>query len=225
MWCLKWSAGACALLIAASAHAQQHAGDMYAGVALGTVWNLEVEENSGAIVDDMRAAGVTVRDFSTGSDDRAFAWSVYAGYAVSEMLALEAGYLGSGKVSMRIDVSGSFGGEEFQSDAAARARRSSFYGALVGYLPIDSFFSPFGKIGVRRWELEVEGTASFASENTGDAVSLDDRDTGFSLLVGVGADMPMTDSVSLRIEYLYLPLGEDDGGDEHRGELGVRYTF
>ena len=59
-------------------------------------------------------AGYSDFNLSTSSDEKAFAWNLFAGYAVNEVLAIEAGYLGSGKVSMELDVSGTLEGEQLR---------------------------------------------------------------------------------------------------------------
>ena len=92
--------------------------------------------------------------------------------------------------------------------------------------PVNSFVKPFGKIGVRWWDDEIDATARYRFSDRDMSLSPpSDHDNGFGLLFGVGAEMPMTESASFRVEYLYLPLGDDHGGDEHRAHAAVRYTF
>ena len=181
-------------------------------------------EGSQEFEDLLRQAGFTDFNFSIDDDDKAFAWSVYAGYALNEHFAIEAGYLGSDKVSIGWDLAGTLHGEQLRTEVDSEIRRWSLYGALVGHIPIDYSVKPFAKIGVRRWSEEYESTSTLTPANYS-VSSEGDHDNGFGLLLGVGADAPITEAVSFRIEYLYLPLGDDHGGNEHRAHVGVYYTF
>ena len=222
---LAWFVGLCAVLVTTSAYSQNRAGNVYVGAALGMTWYPELEEGVGDFENELRREGFTDFKLSTSSDERAFAWNLFAGYAVSEVFAIEAGYLGSGKVSMGLDLSGTLDGEQLRFGTDAQASRWSLYGALVGHVPMNSFVKPFGKIGIRWWDDEIDGTATIVLGNTRYPISLSEHDNGFGLLFGIGADVPMTESASFRIEYLHLPLGDDHGGDEHRAHVGMYYTF
>ena len=103
---LAWFVGLCAVLVTTSAYPQNRAGNVYVGAALGMTWYPELEEGVGDFENELRREGFTDFELSTSSDERAFAWNLFAGYAVSEVFAIEAGYLGSGKVSMGLDLSG-----------------------------------------------------------------------------------------------------------------------
>ena len=222
---LAWFVGLCAVLVTTSAYPQNRAGNVYVGAALGMTWHPELEEGVGDFENELRQGGFADFNLSTSSDERAFAWNLFAGYAVSEVLAIEAGYLGSGKVSMRLDVSGTLDGEQLRFGTDAQARRWSLYGALVGHVPTNSFVRPFGKIGIRRWDDEIDGTATAVLGNISYPISLREHDNGFGLLFGIGADVPMTESASFRVEYLHLPLSADHGGNEHRAHVGMYYAF
>ena len=222
---LAWLVGLCAVLVTTSAHPQNRAGDVYVGAALGMAGYPELEEGVGDFENELRRDGFSDVNLSTSSDESAFAWTLFAGYAVNEVFAIEAGYLGSGKVSMGLDISGTLDREQQQFGSDAQARRWSLYGALVGHVPMNSFVKPFGKIGIRRWDDEIDGSATAVLANIQYLISLSEHDNGFGLLFGIGADAPVTDSASFRIEYLLLPLSDDHGGDEHRAHVGMYYTF
>ena len=132
---LKWLTGVCAVLMATSAYPQDRVGDMYVGAAPGMVLYPELEEHTGKFENELRQEGHNnINNLSLSTDDRAFAWSAFAGYALND-------------------------------------------------------------------------------------------DNGLGLLLGGGLDVPVTDAASFRIEYLYLPLSDDHGGDEHRAHLGAFYSF
>ena len=114
----------------------------------------------------------------------------------------------------------------FNFNAKVKLRRWSLYGALVRQVSLDSsFVMPFVKIGVRRWHDEFEGTGTITIADNLVSVPFDDDDNGLGLLLGGGLDVPITNAASFRIEYLYLPLSDDHGGDEHRAHLGAFYSF
>ena len=220
-----WFVGLCAVLVTTAAYPQSRAGDVYVGAALGVTWYPELEEGVGDFENELRRAGYADFNLSTSSDERAFAWNLFAGYVVNEVFAIEAGYLGSSKVSMRLDVSGTLDGEQLHFGTDAQARRWSLYGALVGHVPMHSFVKPFGKVGIRRWADDIDGTTAVVLSDTRHRISYSERDNGFGLFLGIGADVPMAESASFRIEYLYLPLSDDHGGDGHRAHVGMYYTF
>ena len=216
----------CAVLVATSAYAQSRAGDVYVGAALGMAWYPQIEDGVRDLERELQEEGPPGLSLTTSSDESAFAWNLFAGYFVNEVLAVEAGYLGSSKVSMQIDVSGTLEGEPLHFSTDAQAKRWSLYGALVRHVPVNSFVKPFGKIGVRWWDDEIDATARYRFSDIDMQLSRpSDHDNGFGLLFGVGAEMPMTESASFRVEYLYLPLGDDHGGDEHRAHAGIYYRF
>ena len=222
---LAWLVGLCAVLVTTAAYPQERAGSLYVGAALGMTWYPDLEEGLGDVENELRRGGLTDFSLTTSSDDNAFAWNLFAGYAVSEALAIEGGYLGSGKVAMDLDFAGTFDGEQLGFAADAEARRWSLYGAVVGHLPMNSAVKAFGKVGVRWWDDELEGRQTIELGGARYPIAIDEDDNGFGLLLGVGADVPMTESASFRIEYLYLPLGNDYGGDEHRAHVGMYHEF
>ena len=232
---LIWLAGLCAVLMATSAYPQGRVGDIYVGAAPGMVFYPELEEQTGKFENELRQEGhANINNFSSSTEDRAFAWSAFAGYNLNDDFALELGYLGSGEVNQSQDLTATFDGlevffdgNEVSFDAKVKMRRWSLYGALVRQVSLDSsFVMPFVKVGVRRWHNEIEGTGTLTIADSLVSVPFDDDDdNGLGLLLGGGLDVPITDAASFRIEYLYLPLNDDHGGDEHRAHLGAYYSF
>ena len=228
---LKWLTGVCAVLMATSAYPQDRVGDMYVGAAPGMVLYPELEEHTGKFENELRQEGHNnINNLSLSTDDRAFAWSTFAGYNLNDDFALEVGYLGSGEVHQSMDLTATFDEYEvsfnFNAKVKVKVRRWSLYGALVRQVSLDSsFVMPFVKIGVRRWHDEFEGTATITIANRLVSMSEKDDDNGLGLLLGGGLDVPITNAASFRIEYLYLPLSDDHGGDEHRAHLGAFYSF
>ena len=114
---LIWLAGLCAVLMATSAYPQGRVGDIYVGAALGTVFYPELEEDTGNIENELRQEGHNnINNLSLSTDDRAFAWSAFAGYNLNDDFALELGYLGSGEVKQSLDLTATFDGLEVSFD-------------------------------------------------------------------------------------------------------------
>ena len=204
-----WMTSLVAALASTSAYSQQHreAGDVYFGGALGYYATPQAEDELQRSLDTAAGLG-TVR---ASVDDGAIGWSVYGGFAISDGLVLEAGYLGSADS----DVSLQLEGQTVEGDWTT----SAFYAAVVGYFPMPRGAAayPFLKLGVALWD--ADATLNIA----GHTVS-DDWD-GTDPLFGVGFDIPGFEALSFRGEYLLLWIDENDGGNQHRFQAGVSFTF
>ena len=223
---LTWLTAICAVLVATSAYPQQHMGDMYVGASAGMAFYPDLEELTRNFENELRQEGYTgIENLSSSTDDRVFAWNAFAGYHLNSDFAIEVG-LGSVEVNQSLDLTGTIEGLEVSFDYKVKVRRWSLYGAIVRQFSMDSSFVPFVKIGVRQWNDSYDGTGNLTIANRTAAVpaGLDD-DNGLGFLLGGGLDVPLTDAASFRIEYLYLPLSENHGGDEHRVHLGAYYAF
>ncbi len=93
------------------------------------------------------------------------------------------------------------------------------------------------------WTATVRGRIGYAFDSfllyaTGGAAiggvesaSLLDDDTRFGFAVGAGAEAALTDSISAKIEYMYIDLGDDDLGgvpvdiDAHTVKAGLNFHF
>ncbi len=224
---LTWLTAICAVLMATSVYPQERVGDLYVGASSGMAFFPDLEERTGNFENELRQEGDTgIENLSLSTDDRVFAWSAYAGYNLNDDFAIEVGYLGSGELNQRLELAGTIDGLEVSFDFKGKVRRWSLYAALVRQFSMDSSFVPFVKIGMRRWDDEFVNTGKITIANRTAAVPADfEDDNGLGLLLGGGLDVPVTDTASLRIEYLYLPLSEDHGVDEHRAHLGAYFAF
>ena len=108
-------------------------------------------------------------------------------------------------------------------DGRSEVSRWSLYGALVARMATGSRVEPFAKVGVRRWDDTIDSSARV--ESTRGEFSESDDDEGYGLLLGAGVDVGVTEVSALRLEYVYLPLGDAHGGDEHRVSVGAHYSF
>ena len=143
-----------------------------------------------------------------GTDTSLLAGSLYGGVRVNEFVAIEVGYMKSAKgdiKSRNVDTGVDYGVD-------------TLYGAVVAHIPTDGDLTPFAKLGMHRWELDV------AAQSGGTRVSV--SDDGTDLLLGAGVDWALDDSWSVRAEYMYLPYDDgDDDGKAHAFLVGVNRTF
>ena len=201
-----WLTGLVAALAATSAYSQhREAGDVYLGAALGYHMAPDFEDELQNASDVLLGTGTA----SASVDDGVFGWGAYGGYFLTDTLAAEAGYLGNADM----DVSLRFGGGgEIKGDLSS----SAFYGAVVAHLPMSdgAAASPFIKAGLARWDVEV-------SWKGGDTVD----DDGTDLLLGAGVDVPINEDASIRGEWMMLLIEDDDGGSQHRFQVGVNFAF
>ena len=158
-------------------------------------------------VDFCAASGGRCR---TGNEETVY--SVYGGFELSPHVAIEAGWVGHEALEI--------GFRDPCSDGSALRRELSawsVYAAAVGRPPVDTGrIRPFGKAGVYRWKAEDETTCSsgvFAA--TG-------KDDDAALLVGVGADVELTERTSLRAEWLYFT---ESDGKAHAFLGGLNFRF
>ncbi len=125
-----------------------------------------------------RAGMVSVDDDSAGLNfsDRALSGGVYGGINLSERIALELSYLSSGIL------------EEDFGVVSVEAKYSGGTLVAVGRLPTSASgnSSIFGKVGFYVGEVDV----SLGSLSGGDS------DSGFT--AGIGADMELTETITLR---------------------------
>lgn len=204
-----WTIGLVAALASTSAYSQQHreAGDVYFGGALGYYVMPEAEDELQQSLDTAIGLGTTRATI----DDGAIGWSVYGGFAVSDGLALEAGYLGSADQDIDIQLQG----ETVETDRST----SAFYAAVVAHFPMPygAAAYPFVRAGIARWDTDTSLSVA------GRTITRDDD--GTDPLFGVGVDIPGFNALSFRGEYLFLSIDDDGGGHQHRFQAGVSFTF
>ena len=204
-----WMTGLIAALVATPAYSQhRESGDVYLGAAVGYHMAPDAEDQARRTVRGTPG----LENAQVSIDDEVIGWGVYGGFAVTDGLALEAGWLGNADMETTTLWSG--------VDTRVDISSSAFYAAVVASFPMPqgSAVYPFVKAGMARWDAE-------ATVNVGDdtVVSLDGD--GTDPLFGVGVDVPGFGNLSFRGEYLILWIDDDDGGYQHRFQAGVNFTF
>lgn len=204
-----WMSGLVAALVAASVHAQHRDfGDVYVGAALAYHVAPDVQSMIQRDIDaDPQARGASV-----SVDEGVLGWGVYGGFAVTEWLALEAGYLGNA------DMETTLRGAMFPP-VEGDFSLSMFHAAVVAGFPMPrgSTMYPFVKAGVARWNVESSFTLG--------GITITDEIDGTDPLFGVGVDVPGLGAATFRGEYTFFLIDDDDGEHHHRFQAGVNFTF
>lgn len=182
-----------ALLAAALAPSAAFADDFYAGATLS------------------KGGSLTYRNPANGKTDTADAqgtYKLYGGYAFTDDLALEGGYLHTGATHFDRVALGLSGAPTFQ--------RQAFYAALRPQLQFSENWSVFGKVGVIRNTFK-------ATDGAGDANSV----SSVKPLLGVGVAYNVTKAAALTLEYEHGGRTRKPGLDikQNSLQLGVKFGF
>jgi OmpA-OmpF porin, OOP family len=139
------------------------------------------------------------------SDNRANSYSLTGGAYFTNNLGVELGYTDFGTINR----------------AGGTSRADAFSVSLVGKLPLAPSFNLLGKVGTSYGRTEV-------SAAPGSGVT-PGSDSGFGLLVGVGAEYMFTPNWSVLLQYdahdLRFIGGSSDRERVGVASLGVRYSF
>lgn len=134
-------------------------------------------------IDQVREAclGVGATCTTDGTDT---AFKAFAGYRITPYLAVEGGYIDLGEATANAAA---------PSAATATLSAQGGYVALMPHVPIGSIGSIFGRVGLSAVdaELVVASGGATASDSTGAA----------ALVFGAGAEINLTDSISIRGEW------------------------
>ncbi|KQV85076.1 hypothetical protein ASD15_08100 [Massilia sp. Root351] len=166
------------------------------------------EENYYAGVTASRGGTLTYRNPANGktaSDDAGTIFKVYGGFALTDYLALEAGYAQGGKARFDKALLGMASEPTFKA--------SNFYLAGRATHHFNDDWSVFGKLGVTR--NRYEGTAASGSVSS------------TKPLLGVGMAYNITKEAALTVEYENLGRTRKDGVNvKHNAlQLGVKMGF
>ena len=184
-----------ALIATASTLSIAHAEGAYVGA--GVIGSRHTFDVPGAISSDSKSGNK-------------LSGKVFGGYDLDKTWSIEGGYadLGSSSYSYS-DAAGAMG----HLDASSH----SFYGAAKGTIPLNEQFGLFGKLGVARNHVSVNGT--------GAATSLTQIDDKTDLYAAVGGQYNLNKKVALTVEYERFGKNNDLGNKASAISAGARYNF
>jgi len=157
-------AGVLAAGLGIAATANAGAGDVYAGASLGNA------------------------SPDTSGLDSAVGWKIFAGYEISDILAVEGGYTSFGEMDGPTILGSSTSVEP-----------TGFEVAVVGNSPINSQLSVFGKVGLLAWDFQTN-LGVFGSETT----------TGTDVFYGIGGQYEVSGNLAMRASWERYTIEDGD---------------
>lgn len=134
--------------------------------------------------------------YDLGCNDDALAGKAFVGYRLNRFLGVEAGAMKGADVARGDTVSVSRAGVDLnytETDTFSLDHSASL--AIRAYAPFFENLEPFAKIGFHRYAV------SYKYETSTSLVGLHRRENGSALLVGVGAQYPVSGNMWLRAEW------------------------
>ena len=164
--------------------------------AADTDKNWYVGASYGATKTDM---GVSSTTGTASLDKKDKGYKVYAGYKYNKYISTEVFYTDLGKANLSGNNGDQFTAKgtlyEFTANNAKVESDTQSFGiaALVTY-PLHKYIEPFAKLGIQRWNYELNASSSTtASENL--------KDDGVDIMYGAGINFPITNYLTIRTEY------------------------
>lgn len=198
--------------------APAHAEGLYAGVNYGTT---KVKDGG-----PCSTMGLVLNSgYSCSGDNKDNGWKLFAGYEAMEYLAFEISYLDFGKFT----ATGSGAGKNTSTPATAssdfRAKGWISFD-VVGMLPVTKEFGLIGRVGINRWRVDNEASASDGSS----IGRRKDTKPGFAFdSIGIGVKYGFTDNMDMRLEWeRFKDVGDtllEGSGDIDMLSLGLVYKF
>jgi len=153
--------------------------------------------------------GTTNSDITLGGlnrvDDDHSSYFLGAGYAATENLSIEAGFLDASNHYAETDCPPGFACLTIPVVTQADVTGISL--SVVGSLPVADRFDVYGRLGITRWDVEFDGIST-AFDSSGE-----------DLLYGAGLRMAMGDHWNMFAEYQRINL------DVSTANIGVSYRF
>jgi OOP family OmpA-OmpF porin len=175
-------------LVAGAAHADKPLGTWYAGGSLGQGGYKTGYQRTADTIFSTGATSVTI----TPDVNRQTMWKVYGGYQWLQQVSIEGAYYDFGKPSYTANVLAPVN-TTFTRNFSARGVGVS----LVGWLPLTSTVSAFGKIG----SVYTYSQASAASPGAGLGTLPAQTSHKLNPLIGLGAQYSVNEHFSGRLEY------------------------
>jgi len=179
-------AGICA---APNAYGRDTDSGPYAGINLGyTYIDGNAQEIANSAVAALGGSATVTQDTSTGGG------RVFAGYNVNQNVAVEVGFLKTADLTTKI--TGRTGGGLAYTGQADVSIESFDYAILIKPFADGGLY---GKVGGHTDDSTVEGKYSIAGLSAAEKISY----SGTGLMVGVGYQESLSDTIDYRIDYTY----------------------
>lgn len=189
----------------------------YVGVKGGqSQADIDQDELDDVVLFAFSSVGAPVITGSSTLDDSDTAWSVLAGYQVSNYFAVEAAYQDLGSFPYRSSGTVNPPGPIVSAPASLNIdfETAGFTLAALGIAPIGEVFDLHGRLGVFFADTEMTVTGS----STGVSVSEDVSASSQSLFYGVGAALTFAEKWTFSLDWQQF---KDVGDEEEIGEADV----
>lgn len=184
----------------------------YGGLSAG-ISSVEIDEDN--FNDALTSAGAVVT--SSETDEKDVGFKAYLGYQFNPYFAVEGGYVDLGSSEYKADFVG--------GDAKVEWQSAGIFFAGVGRLPMGDKFAMFGKAGA----FFSNTTADISASGPGGSASDDYDADEVGMMLGIGAEYQMTETIALRAEWeRFLDVGDEDEtgeGDIELLSVGVTVSF
>ena len=166
------------------------------------------------ITRDLLAGGFS--EIILENDDRDSGYKLFGGYQFNRYVALEAGYfdLGEFSYSATTQPAGTLNG---------RMKLRGMNVDVLGFIPLGSKFSAFGRLGVNY----AEAKDQFSGTGAVNVLSPRADERAANLKLGAGVQYAFTDALALRVETERYRINDAVGnkGDVDLVSIGLRYRF
>ena len=184
------------------------------------MWSAEADFGNG-----LSGSGVTI-------DNKDNVGTFVVGYKATDNLAIEAGVISGGDVSVSYTGSGSgtYLGKaySYSVDGSVKAETDTSYTLGVNYsAPVSDKVDVYGKAGLLFWDVEysVTGSGTFTYDGTGYTLAGSSKFTeadGNDAYVGIGASYAIGQNSKLNAEYIKTEI---NGSDVDGLSASVAYDF
>ncbi|NRA56113.1 MAG: porin family protein [Gammaproteobacteria bacterium] len=203
-------------LIAVSSTAQAQGGDGSNWYLTGVMGAVSGSRSAGNIRRDLENSGITATELSI--DDNRTGWTLNIGYEVTENLAVEAGYIDMGDVSLTLNTMVT--DVDLFINQVKNVHPNSADGVTLAGVyryHINDKISLSGRLGLFRWDGDFDAIAIDSGEKLGS-----DDSSGTDMFYGVGGGFKMTDKLTITIQWQHFKLEKES---LRMLSIGARYRF
>ena len=131
------------------------------------------------------------------ADDSSAAFSLFGGYHLNEVLAIDVAYTDFGEAEKN----------------SIKTEATAFSLGILGKVPVRTDLTFFGKVGLASWDADVSSG------------SLSDSDSGTDVYFGIGADYDIGGTSAVRFGVDRYTLNGSDNSDEDITSFSIGFIF